>query len=168
MKGGTYVEIGNLVPGDELMNHSPHISSNAVRVKSVHRQRLKPNQQQSDIVTIQAHACGDGVPHSGVIITRNHAIRCQVLADEYALSDSESLYAYTYPEELPSSYVTPGADNIIPQVCNVDLGDPDILMEVNGLLAESWDGHVLGEMRNSTFRQIRDTPLMERYLIIRQ
>lgn len=168
MASGNYREIGLLEQGEELMNLSPHVSTHPVRVIAVHKQRLHPHQMEDAVVTVGRGACGAGRPLEDLAITRNHAIKCDALAEEYGLSDREMRYAYTYPAELPSEYVQPGyRGEFITSVCNVDVGNPDIWLNMQGLLTESWDGHRIGERRNNTFEKIRDTPLMERYIIQR-
>lgn len=153
---GTYKSIDEIRSGDALFAFDrPHVV-----VKTVTKRRVL-NHQQVEVMTIQPHACGINQPFRSVDITRHHAIRCPRMMSELNIPEEERDHMHMYPFHLPSSYISYSTSKY-DYVCNVDIGDPEMPLVVEGMLTESWDGFDAGEIRHHTWQFYNNTIMMKR------
>ena len=157
-QSGEYKPISSLLIGEKLQST---LSEKPVVVRNVSRSLILPH-QRGDILTVHPHACGKNQPFESVEMTRHHAIRCPKLMEHMDMSIEDRLRLHIYPYNLPSNLVSFESDPSNTHVCNVDVGNPEIPLVVQGMLAESWDGFEPGEIRRHTWRSYNDTLFMMR------
>ena len=157
MYNGTYIPIDEIRVGDKLFS----FDNTHVIVKSMKKQPVLKH-QQAEIMTIHPHACGTNQPSKSVDITRHHAIRCPRMMSELNIPKHDWDQLHMYPFNLPESYISHSTRTFHEHVCNVDIGNPEVPLVVEGMLTESWDGFNAGDIRYHTWQSYNNTIMMMR------
>lgn len=157
---GTMVRVGDVRPGDELYSVD---GTSPTTVLATRSSRILPTEHHH-LVTVRPHACGRNQPSTEVLMTRHHAIRCPGFMKQFDNIDRrDAADLYTFPDRLPSSSIRFG--DVTDRVCHLDIGDPEVPLVAEGMLAESWDGRDAGVAREYEWRVYKDTPFVQRYAV---
>lgn len=157
---GSYVTAGEIQVGDEL--YSGNLLSNRVFVKNISRQIIT-QEDQGLLRHMIPGVCGPGQPRSHVIITQNHAIRCPLFMEMEGVPMQHRKQIYIFPDSLPSD-----PPPMTHEICNIDVGDPEVPLILDGLMAESWDGVSATSIRSHAWKRHGTTPFHERLRVERR
>lgn len=140
---GNYVAADDIKVGDELWSPS---SEKPAIVRAVVKQTV-PRHALHNVVTVKAHACGHNEPSRDTHVTTNHAIVCPNVLMSELVPIEEWMTTYVFPLNVPANARTEYNLTSSVSVCNIDVGNPDVLLDLHGLYAESWDGKLPYEPR---------------------
>jgi hypothetical protein len=135
-------------------------------VKNITKDIILPH-QRGEILTVHPHACGENQPSTHVEMTRHHAIRCPKMMSNMRIPDKMQPFLHVYPYNLPPEVISFESDPSNTHLCNVDVGDTETPLVVEGMLAESWDGIPANEIRMHTWQSYNETVMMKRMRVIR-
>ena len=119
--------------------------------------------EQHHLVTVLPHACGLNQPSVEVLMTRHHAIRCPDFMQQWAVNKADANYLHTFPDRLPAASIRFG--DVTDRVCHIDIGDPEVPLVAEGMLAESWDGRDSTAPREYMWKVYRNTPFVQRFAL---
>lgn len=148
---GEYQDADALRVGDDLWS----FDDRSVRIKSIVKQDV-PHQDLEHVITIPKDACGVDQPLADTHVTSNHAILCPRYFHEVGVANVPGRNVYVFPPNLPKNYRRAYNDTAAVRVCNIDVGDPDQSLVLQGMIAESWDGRLPHESRPYLWSPLSD------------
>ena len=148
LENGSYVPMSRIVPGMRLFSDFLPDRSEGVVVRNTTMSTISIDERDDTLVTLEPDACGPGKPRVSLHITENHAIRCPSEMYGKRVPSDMLTYIHMFPREVHTAHASTSGDL---RLCNIDVGDPEIPLMVEGLLVESWDGKSVDEPRGHTW-----------------